>query len=143
MTVPAAGVCDCVGFLGAGLGGGHGRLQGLHGLIADNLISAHLVNADGEMITVSSTSYPDLFWALRGAGHNFGIVTEAVFKVYDQTNGGVQFDAELSYAPEHLEALFAAVEAFEQPAETNIFILFVPGPDLTVSPHLISRFTPP
>lgn len=100
--------------------------------MADNMISAHLVTAGGEMIEVSKASHPDLFWGLQGAGHNFGIVTEAVYRIYDETNGGLQFNAEITYAPEQLEALFAAIEGFAQPAETSMFVLFVPGPDMTV-----------
>jgi len=58
-------------------------LQGLHGFAADNLVSARLVLANGSAATVSLTSHPDLFWAVRGAGHNFGVVTSLVLKVYD------------------------------------------------------------
>lgn len=49
----------------------------------DNLISARLVLANGSVVTVSETEHGDLFWALRGAGHNFGIVTEITYKIYD------------------------------------------------------------
>lgn len=65
------------------LGGGHGFLQGYHGLIGDNLLSARVVLANGTAVTVSNDSHPDLFWALRGAGHNFGIVTEFTHKIYE------------------------------------------------------------
>jgi hypothetical protein len=67
------------------LGGGHGWLQGRQGLLADNLISARLVLANGSAITVSETDHTDLFWALRGAGHNFGIVTSFEYKIVDRT----------------------------------------------------------
>jgi FAD/FMN-containing dehydrogenase len=66
--------------LGVGLGGGHGWLQGFHGLVSDNFVTFHMVLANGRAITVSESSYPDLFWAMRGAGHNFGIVTSADLK---------------------------------------------------------------
>lgn len=56
----ATGTCNCIEFL-AGLGGGHGRLQGLYGLIADNLISARVVTADGSILTVSQSSNADLY----------------------------------------------------------------------------------
>jgi hypothetical protein len=67
------------------LGGGHGWLQGQQGLLADNLISLRLVLANGSAITVSETEHEDLFWALRGAGHNFGIVTSFEYKIVDRT----------------------------------------------------------
>lgn len=54
----------------------------------DNILSVRLTTATGETITVSNTSNPDLFWALRGAGQNFGIVTEATYRIYDAVNGG-------------------------------------------------------
>jgi FAD/FMN-containing dehydrogenase len=63
------------------LGGGHGLLQGHYDLLADNLISARMVLANGTAVTVSSESNPDLFWAIRGAGHNFGIVTEFEYNI--------------------------------------------------------------
>lgn len=57
------------------LGAGIGRYQGVFGLLIDSLVSVRLVTADGRLITVSATSNPDLFWAIRGAGSNFGIST--------------------------------------------------------------------
>ncbi|KPI41513.1 6-hydroxy-D-nicotine oxidase [Cyphellophora attinorum] len=76
------GVCECVGLAGLALGGGHGRLQGQYGLVADQTLSTRLVLANGSIVTASATSHPDLFWALRGAGHYFGIVTEFKLKIY-------------------------------------------------------------
>jgi FAD/FMN-containing dehydrogenase len=75
--------CDCVGYIPVLLGGGQGWLQGRYGLAADQLLSARLVLANGTAINVSEESNPDLFWALRGAGHNFGVVTQAKVKLYD------------------------------------------------------------
>lgn len=122
----ANGGCDHVGFLGATLGGGHGRLQGLHGLMIDNLLSAQLTIATGETITVSNTSNPELFWGLRGAGQNFGIITEATYRIYDATNGGVQFVADIVYEATLLPEVFKALNSFVVPAETTILtMLFV------------------
>ncbi|KAI0125392.1 FAD-dependent oxygenase [Xylariales sp. AK1849] len=77
------GACECVSFVGPLLGGGHGYLQGFYGLISDNLVSARVVLATGDAISVSATENPDLFWALQGAGHNFGIVTEVTNRIFD------------------------------------------------------------
>ncbi|QSZ36214.1 hypothetical protein DSL72_007340 [Monilinia vaccinii-corymbosi] len=80
--VTTTGSCACVGMLGPGLGGGHGRYQGFYGLISDNIVKLNVVLADGSTITVSERSHPDLLWAMRGAGHNFGIVTSFELKIY-------------------------------------------------------------
>jgi FAD/FMN-containing dehydrogenase len=70
------GVCGCVSYSGPPLGGGHGLLQGRYGLAADQVVSARVVLGDGEVVEVSEEENADLFWALRGAGHNFGVVSE-------------------------------------------------------------------
>lgn len=77
------GSCRCVSLLAPALGGGHGWLQGQYGLGADQLLSARVVLANGTAVKVSNTENSDLFWALRGAGHNFGVVTEVEYKLYD------------------------------------------------------------
>ena len=78
------GTCECVSYLGPALGGGHGWLQGYHGLIADQFVSLDIVLANGSLVTVTESGPdPELFWALKGAGHNFGIVTSATSKIFD------------------------------------------------------------
>ncbi|KAI1480259.1 FAD-binding domain-containing protein [Daldinia eschscholtzii] len=65
------------------LGGGHSPLSSLYGMAADQVLSMEVVLADGRFVTASETSYPDLFWALRGGGGStFGIVTSVVIKAY-------------------------------------------------------------
>ncbi|KAI9872699.1 MAG: hypothetical protein M1830_001294, partial [Pleopsidium flavum] len=91
------GSSSCVGMLGATLGGGIGRLQGLHGLILDALLSVQIVTASGDLITASKTKNADLFWAIQGAGFNFGIITSAAYQVYDATNGGYYMNADLEF----------------------------------------------
>ncbi|KAF5704891.1 6-hydroxy-D-nicotine oxidase [Fusarium globosum] len=80
--VTSTGSNQCVGLTGPALGGGHGRYEGLYGLAGDNIVEMKVVLADGSSITVSDKSNKDLFWAMRGAGHNFGIVTNLKFKIY-------------------------------------------------------------
>lgn len=80
--VATTGSCDCVGMLGPALGGGHGRLEGLYGLISDNIIQFSVVLANGKAVQVSSNGRSDLFWAMKGAGHNFGIVTSYELKIF-------------------------------------------------------------
>jgi FAD/FMN-containing dehydrogenase len=78
----ATGTCNCVSVLGAGLGGGIGRGTGLYGLGLDQLIAVNVVDAHGRSSTVTAKSDPDLWWALKGAGPNFGIVTSVVYRSY-------------------------------------------------------------
>lgn len=80
---PVHALCECVSVVGPMLAGGHSMLQARHGYALDNLVSARVVLANGTAVTASSASNPDLYWALRGAGQSFGIVTSVKMKVYD------------------------------------------------------------
>jgi FAD/FMN-containing dehydrogenase len=76
------GVISTTGVAGLTLGGGLGWLMGSHSLAVDNLLSVELVTAQGEVLQVSATSHPDLFWALRGGGGNFGVATRLEFRLH-------------------------------------------------------------
>ena len=85
------GTVSNTGIGGLSLGGGLGWLMGKHGLTVDNIVSADVVTADGAFQTVDAQRNPDLFWALRGGGGNFGVVTSLVFQLHpvDVVLGGM------------------------------------------------------
>src|SRR5436190_1967415 len=71
------------GIGGLGLGGGMGRLHRKHGFTVDNFLSLELVTADGRRVRTSETEHPDLFWGMRGAGPNFGVVTAFELQLHE------------------------------------------------------------
>jgi FAD/FMN-containing dehydrogenase len=82
LAVPTPTVSS-VGVIGAALGGGAGYLSRKFGLTLDNVLSAEVVTADGRQIHVSPDQSPDLFWAIRGGGGNFGVITSMELRLHD------------------------------------------------------------
>jgi FAD/FMN-containing dehydrogenase len=124
-----------VGIGGLTLGGGVGFLVRKHGLTIDDLVAAELVTADGELLHVDAETHPDLFWAIRGGGGNFGVATRFRFRLLevDTVVGGMLI---LPATPEVIAAFVAAAEAApdELSAIANIMVA-PPMPFLPAEAH--------
>lgn len=129
--VPATGRGMCPGVTGIALGGGHGDLQGLWGRPGDQMVEARVVLADGTAVTVSEKENKELWWALRGAGHNFGIVTGMTWKVYERVERWSKVG--LLFPAGALEAVFELGNGFleegRQPAGLTVYFIFIRGED--------------
>ena len=139
------GLSECVSVAGPLLGGGHSLLQNQYGYSLDGLVSARLVVASGEIVEASRTKNADLFWALQGAGHNFGIVTSLEIKTHDILSNWTVYS--LIYPSEKLESLFSLLNDFEgpsikRPAKLALTGVFVKLPDVdpvNVGRQLLTR----
>jgi hypothetical protein len=98
--------------MGPGLGGGHGILQGRFGLVADNIVSLRLTLGNGTSITVNKDSHADLYWGLRGAGQNFGIVTSFDYRVFDVPKKSTWTITTFNFRQDKLEKVFAQVNKY-------------------------------
>ncbi|KAL4973302.1 hypothetical protein BDW66DRAFT_162229 [Aspergillus desertorum] len=111
----------CISTPGTMIGGGLGTLQGVRGILAESLVSARLVTASGVLITVSQTQHPDLFWAIRGAGHSFGIVVSATFKMFEQTNGGWSLYGDFIIPAERNASAFELIRSVDEDLAHGVF----------------------
>jgi FAD/FMN-containing dehydrogenase len=115
------GIVSTTGVPGLTLGGGTGYLTRQHGLTIDNLLEADVVLADGRFVTASQSQNPDLFWALRGGGGNFGVVTSFLFQAHPVSQvyaGPIFWDAV------HARAIMRAYRDFlpNAPEELGAFV---------------------
>jgi FAD/FMN-containing dehydrogenase len=117
----ATGSSGCVGFPGAGLGGGHGRYEGQYGMMVDNFITLNVVLADGSTIQVSQKSHDDLFWAMKGAGHNFGVVTSLELAIHPRGSDTWHYHNYV-WSQDQLEAVFEALNTFHGNGTTPVLM---------------------
>ncbi len=125
--VPVTGTVGAVGMVGLTLGGGYGLLGGRFGLALDNLLSADLVLADGRTVTADAEHEPELFWALRGGGGNFGAVTSMRIQLHavDRLLAGV-----IAYPWDQAATVLAQLDQIrtEAPDELSVQAILLTGP---------------
>ncbi|MBK9602646.1 MAG: FAD-binding oxidoreductase [Anaerolineales bacterium] len=149
-----------VGLGGITLGGGVGYLVRKHGLTIDNLLAAEVVTADGQLLHVDDQNHPDLFWAIRGGGGNFGVATRFKFQLHelDKVLGGMlclpatadtiaSFIAEADSAPNELSTILNIMTAPPMPflpadvhGKVIIMAMMVYAGDIEVGEQVISKF---
>jgi len=114
--------------IGATLGGGVSRFNGLHGMILDSLSSVRMVTAAGDIVTASKTTNPDLFWGMRGAGSNYGTVVEATYDIYDETAPQV-LSANFLFPPSASKPILEYFKSFGDnlPAKLSLVLLGTDG----------------
>jgi FAD/FMN-containing dehydrogenase len=121
-----AGIYRDTGVAGLTLGGGLGLLMRRFGLTCDNLLAAEVVTADGRIMETSEREHPDLFWALRGGGGNFGVVTRMDFRLYPLTHVcGGQFD--FDFADGLALGHFCRDLMADAPDELQIYLTYTTG----------------
>ncbi|TAK01478.1 MAG: FAD-binding oxidoreductase [Chloroflexota bacterium] len=123
-----------VGISGITLGGGIGYLVRKHGLTIDNLLGVEIVTADGRILQVDATTHPDLFWAIRGGGGNFGVVTRLRYRLHPLGTvvGGILV---LPATPETVAGFIAAAEA--APEELSTIANVMPAPPMPFLPEAV------
>ncbi len=126
------GQCSCVGFAGATLGGGIGPYSGLYGPISDSLLSVEIITGHGELLNVSDTQHPDLFYALKGAGFNYGVVTSLTYKIYPATNSGQAMIAQMIFPGTLNGTVWELVKSVGASQPKELTISFAVGYDATL-----------
>ena len=144
-----AGDTSGVGVGGLTLGGGIGWMVRRHGLAVDNLVGARVVTADGRLVTASADEHPDLFWALRGGGGNFGVVVDFDFVAQSVTSvhyGTVTYQLDdpadlmrrwrdaMRVAPEELSSTLALLPQMPgAPRMANVLLCYAGAPGAAVA----------
>jgi FAD/FMN-containing dehydrogenase len=115
------GIVSTTGVAGLTLGGGTGYLTRQHGLTIDNLLEADVVLPDGRFVTASQEQHPDLFWAIRGGGGNFGIVTSFLFQAHPAS---IVYAGPIFWDATHAKAVMRTFRAFlaDTPPELGTFV---------------------
>lgn len=113
------GMVSNTGYCGLALGGGVGTLTRNHGLALDNFVEVHVVTADGKLKRCSALQYPDLFWAMRGGGHNMGVVVG--FRVKTHPTPKLAEVGMIMFQPEALEEVLPFMDIQEQSNHKRLY----------------------
>ncbi|KAJ2990403.1 hypothetical protein NUW58_g2969 [Xylaria curta] len=125
----SASTCNCVSVLGATLGGGLSRTQGVYGLNVDNLISLNIVDPNGIRKTVTRQNNPELWWALTGAGANFGVITSATYKSQPLPQAqNTAWTGLLLFNESKLEEVITAIDKLTLAPDMQLDIYFTANP---------------
>lgn len=124
-TETESGSGSCPGFVGVTIGSGVGRYTGLFGLVSDALLSARVVTADGRVLQVSKEQNSDLFWGMRGAGFNLGIVTSATYQAHKLINQGQVMNADLIFPANMSRQYFDVLGSFSGKMPPNLAVVTV------------------
>ena len=142
----AVPTCTCLGFLGASLGGGLTRQMGPYGVGVDQIISVNMVLASGQAVQVDQTHNPDLWYSVRGAAPNFGIVTSTVVKAYPIPQAqNVAWEGPVIFSDDKLEVLIQAIHDLDLTPNMEIDLLFSTSgppmntPMITVIPFFLGN----
>jgi FAD/FMN-containing dehydrogenase len=123
------GIVSHTGAAGLTLGGGFGRLCRKYGMACDNLISADIVTVDGELRHANDEESPDLMWALRGGGGNFGVVTALEYRLHAQDPMVVAGDIIFGWKDAHDALVFYGEHGADMPDELNLNVIVRTLPD--------------
>jgi FAD/FMN-containing dehydrogenase len=128
------GINSTTGIGGLTLGGGFGWLTRKHGLTIDNLVSVDLITADGNKMTVDANNKPDLFWAIRGGGGNFGVATQFEFNLHPV--GPEIFAGLIMYPFSQVRQVLSGYREFVSslPLELNVWVVIRDAPPLPFLP---------
>jgi len=128
------GIIGSTGIAGLTLGGGIGYLSRKYGLSCDNLLSAEVVTADGQVVSASEKEHEDLFWALRGGGGNFGVVTTFEYRLHPVSE---VYGGPIAYPVDRADEVLRFYREYidEAPEELGGFVGFHLAPPLPFLPE--------
>ena len=134
LAVPI-GINSTTGIAGLTLGGGFGWLSRKYGMTVDSLVSADIVAANGEKITTTATDHPDLFWAIRGGGGNFGVVTQFEFDLHNV--GPEVFAGLIAFPQSQAKQVLQKYREFmaDAPDDLCVWVVLRPAPPLPFLPE--------